>query len=110
MQDVVSLDLPVADDYVPSAGELNNLVYLICKYTVSWQMRATDLAICLSLAGKVVGNEGLSKLCSVTCDYVWDHICGEPDNASASEFFEHMKPILQGWYENTTPEQRSDTN
>jgi len=31
MQDVVSLDLPVADDYVPSAGELIILCILFAS-------------------------------------------------------------------------------
>lgn len=105
-----TLQLPVPDDYTPSAGELNNFVYLICKYTVGWAMRAADLQVCLMMVGgPVKGNEGLSKLCDVTCEYLWDHICGEPEDASPEQFFEHVKPLLQEWYQKATPEERSNT-
>lgn len=109
-----SLDLPVADDYVPSPGELDNFVYLTCKYTVGWPMRKADLAVCLMMAapegGKIVGNAGLSRLASVACDYLWDHICGEPEEPTAEKLREHMKPILQDWYMSTTAEERSNTD
>jgi hypothetical protein len=105
-----SLELPVADDYAPSNGELNNLVYLTCKYTVGWGMRQTDLAVCLMMAGgeeEIRGNKGLSNLCWVTCEYLWDHVAGEPTDINPEQLFDHIKPALQTWYENQTPEQRS---
>lgn len=108
---VLSLELPVADDYTPSDGELNNFVYLVCKYTVGWQMRSADLAVCLMMAGgkdNIVGNAGLSRLCETTCEYLWDHICGEPEEASGEAFFEHIKPLLQRWYNEQNAEERSD--
>ena len=103
-----TLELPVADEYVPGAGEINNIVYLICKYTVGWQMRAVDLQVCQMMAGEIKGNAGLSKLCDVTCEYVWDHICGETDDFTPEQLFDHMKPHLQQWYNNTTVEERND--
>lgn len=105
-----TLELPVADDYVPSEGELNNIVYLICKYTVGWQMRTADLAVCVLMAGgqeAIVGNAGLTKLVEETCEYVWDHICGEPEEPTADQFFDHIKPALQAWYAESTPEERA---
>lgn len=129
-QNTRSLELPINDDYVPSDGELNNFVYLTCKYTVQWPMRQADLAICLELAKSghavaaigedfhnvqtgqnqparlIKGVEGLTRLLEVTCEYLWDHISGEPDEFSPDILFYHMKPILQKWYSNTTPEER----
>jgi len=115
-----TLQLPVSDDYTPPAGELNNFVYLICTwifvlevcppYTVGWAMRAADLQVCLMMVGgPVKGNDGLSKLCDVTCEYLWDHIFGEPEDASPEQFFEHVKPLLQEWYQKATPEERANT-
>lgn len=112
-QNTKSLELPVAEDYTPSEGELNNFVYLTCKYTVGWGMRMADLAVCLTMAGgadKIKGGEGLTKLCDVTCEYLWDHVCGEPDEISPDKLFDHMKPILQEWYNNSTPEDRAKTD
>lgn len=106
------LNLPVADDYRPSDGELNNFVYLTCKYTVGWPMRNVDLAVCLTMAGgkeAIVGNVGLSSLCWETCNYLWDHVCGEPEDVSVERFFEHISVILKEWYTRTTPEERADT-
>lgn len=107
-----TLELPVPDDYVPSEGELNNIVYLVCKYTANWPMRTADLSVCLLMAGgqeEIIGNEGLTRLVEQTCEYVWDHICGEPEEPTADQFFDHIKPILQHWYSNTTPEDRANT-
>lgn len=104
------LELPVADDYVPSEGELNNFVYLTCKYTVGWGMRAADFAVCKMMAGDdIKGNEGLSRLLDVTTEYLWDHICGEPEEPTAEALYEHMRPILGEWYANSTVEDRANT-
>jgi len=104
-----SLDLPVADDYVPGAGELNNFVYAVCKYTVDWPMRNADLTVCLLMAGEIKGNAGLTRLCEVTCEYVWDHICGKPEDFTPDQLFDHMRPSLQLWYNQESVEQRNDT-
>jgi hypothetical protein len=110
-----TLELPIADDYEPTPGELDNFVYLTSKYTVGWIPRAADHAVCLMMAGmmvggnKIVGNEGLTKLCEVTCEYLWDHICGEPEGLTAEDMFTLIKPMLQAWYNNSTPEERADT-
>jgi len=107
------LDIGVLDDYEPSAGELNNIVYLVCKYTANWPMRGADLSICLMMAGmdgEVKGPKGISNLVRVTCDYVWDHVCGEPSDTSPRKFFAHMKPMIEEWYSKTTPEDRAKTS
>lgn len=101
------LDIGVPDDYVPSAGELDNIVYLVCKYTAGWSMRSADLAVCLMMVGEVKGSKGISNLVHVACDYVWDHICGEPSNTSSKKFFEHIKPMLEEWYSKTRPSDRA---
>jgi hypothetical protein len=106
-----TLNIDVPDDYQPSDGEIDNIVYLICKYTVSWGMRQADLAVCKMMAERrgLTGKEGISNLAMVTCEYVWDHICGEPDDTSPEAFFEHMRPMLEEWYGNSTPEERANT-
>lgn len=107
-----TLELPIPDDYVPTPGELDNFVYLTSKYTVGWIPRSADHAICLQMAGgadKIIGNSGLTKLCEETCEYLLDHICGNPENPTVDELFDYMKPTLQQWYNNSTPEQRAST-
>jgi hypothetical protein len=106
----MELNIQVPDDYVPSDGEVNNLVYLTCKYTCGWPMRSVDLLICRQMAGDMRGAEGISKLVKVACEYCWDHVCGEPDDVSVEAFFEHVKHFLEHWYENTTPQERSKTS
>lgn len=106
----MSLDIKVPDDYEPSDGEIDNLVYLTCRYTCGWPMRRVDLHICKMMAGEIRGAEGISRLVSVACDYCWDHVCGEPEETSAEAFFEHIKPMLEHWYAETTPEDRSKTS
>ena len=106
----LELDLPV--DYKPSAGEINNIVYSTLKYTINWAMRACDLGVCVMMAGgaeAIVGNAGVSKLVEVTCEYAWDHLSGEPDEFTAEQLFEHMKPCFHEFYKNFTVEERSDT-
>jgi len=106
----LSLDLPVSDDYVPSAGELNNMIYLCHRSIANWTMRGCDLSVCLMMAGEISGNIGLSHLCEVCCEYIWDHILGEPDEHSPEDFFKHMKMILNAWYKSTTLEERANIN
>jgi len=57
----------------------------------------------------IKGTEGLSRLCEVTCEYLWDHVCGEPEDTSSEGFFNHIKPLLQTWYESQTAEERALT-
>ena len=102
-----TLEINVADDYEPSPGEINNFIYLCCKYTIQWAMRTADLQVCTMMAREIKGNKGLTKLCLVTCEYIWDHIAGEPEEFDADKLFDHMKPVLQEWYKNTTPEDRA---
>jgi len=107
---MVKLDLNLPENYVPSDGEINNFVYLTCKYTVGWNMRDCDLAVCKMMAGPIQGSLGLSRLLEVTTEYLWDHICGEPSLISPKEFAEYMVPYFQEFYANSSPEQRSNTN
>lgn len=107
------LNISVEDDYVPSDGEINNIVYLVCKYTVGWPMRPAGLMVCTTMAGleggKITGNAGISCLVRVTCEYLWDHVCGEPETPTTEELFDHIRPALETWYANSTPEERADT-
>lgn len=104
------LGLPVAADYQPSDGELDNLVYLCLKYTVGWPMRQADKAVVLMMAGEVTGDEGISRVVEQACEYAWDHLAGEPDEFDADKLFDHIKPLLLEWYQNSTPEDRAKTS
>lgn len=101
------LELGLPEDYKPSDGEINNIVYLTCKYTCEWPMRAVDLKVCSLMVGEIKGDAGITKLVETTCEYLWDHICGEPDEVSPQTFEEHMRPILTEWYKIMTPEERA---
>jgi len=105
---------PIADDYELGEGEINNVVYLVLKYTVGWGMRACDLAVCKLMAEgpdqKIRGNEGLEKLVRETCEYAWDHIAGEPDEPTTEQLYEHIAPVITEWYEKTPAEQRQITD
>ena len=111
--EIKRLGLPIPDDYKPTFGELDNFVYLTLKYTVNWIMRQCDRDICIMMASgadAIVGDIGLSNLCHQACEYAWDHIAGEPDEFDSDKLFDHIRPILVRWYENSTPEDREQTN
>ena len=59
------------------------------------------------VADGIVGDVGVSRLVSVVCDYVWDHICGEPDDLSVEQLYDFAQKFLFQWFEETTQEQRS---
>ncbi|KKM23991.1 hypothetical protein LCGC14_1609560 [marine sediment metagenome] len=109
---MAKLTIDIPEDYEPSAGELDNFVYLVCKYTVNFPMRNCDLAVCTTMAstrGPIRGSAGLTRLLEVTCEYVWDHLAGEPDEKSPGDLVEHMVPILEEWYSKSTVEERAIT-
>lgn len=105
----MDLDVQLPEDYSPSDGEIDNITYLTCKYACGWPMRQADLAVCKRMTGEIRGSAGISKYVETVCEYLWDHICGEPEEVSAEDFFKHMKPMLESWYSQTTPEDRSKT-
>jgi hypothetical protein len=103
------LKIAVPDDYEPAEGELNNIVYLCCKYGVEWSMRTADFAVCKMMAGSPVrGAAGISKLVEVTCEYLWDHVCGEPGSFTPESLYEHLRPMLETWYAETDRAERED--
>lgn len=102
----MQIDLPA--DYQPSAGEINNLVYLCCKYTAGWPMRQADLAVVELMRDKELGGKAaIENIVNTACEYVWDHICGEPDDYSPEQFVEYMTPAIEEWYKTSTPEERA---
>lgn len=124
---MAEIEITLPSDYRLTDGEIDNIVYLVCKYTVGWPMRQADLAICKYMAGEGTGVEQIRKLVRVTCEYVWDHICGEPgsgddedeektreivdENAPTTEnFYNYMAPLLMEWFSKTTQEDRSKTS
>lgn len=106
-----SLGLRIVDDYRPSDGELDNLVFLTLKYTIGWPMRQADKAVILQFAGDdLCGDAGISRVVEQACEYAWDHICGKPEDFDTDTLFDHIRPILNEWYDNSNVEQRSDTS
>lgn len=106
------LGLPISDEYLPSYGELDNLAYITCRGTINWPCRTADFVVCLNAAGgpdNIKGDKGISNYVSVICDYLWDHVMGEPENPTAQQLFAHIQAPLFEWYENTTPEERAVT-
>ena len=91
-----------------SPNEANNIVYLTCKYTVQWPMRSVDLAVVQTLINKdLTGPEAMEDLMSVTCEYVWDHLAGEPDEFKPEDLKTHMASMLNEFWE-MSPEQRNE--
>jgi hypothetical protein len=104
------MNLGIPHDYRLEDGEIDNLVYLTCKYSASWGMRAADLAVCQMLAGSpLFGESGVSRLVNVTTRYLWDHILGEPGGTYADDMYAHMVPMLEEWYRLASPEERKST-
>lgn len=103
----MNIDLP--DDYKLTAGEIDNIVYLICKYTVQWPARSVDIHIMSMMLGEARGKDAVETLVQNTCEYVWDHICGEPDEPTTEMLVEHIKPMIEEWFSKTTQEERSVT-
>jgi hypothetical protein len=104
------MQLNLTEDYVPSDGEYNNLCYITCKYTAGWGMRLADLAVCKMMAEEAKGDQAIENFVRTTCEYVWDHICGEPDDVTPDAFYEHIEPMIEEWYKGTTPEERENIN
>jgi hypothetical protein len=99
----------VPDDYEVTPGEIDNIVYLTCRYTVGWPYRAVDLAIIQLMTPPGRGTEYINRLVINTCEYLWDHVCGEPDEFSSEDLVRHIIPLLHEWYTSTTPNLRQDT-
>jgi hypothetical protein len=101
----------VPDDYKLGPGEINNIVYLICKHTCGWPMRAADLAVCNMMRDQSAsGSQEIQSLIEVTVEYVWDHIMGEPYAPSQEMILQHIQPMLQHWYETTPQADREITD
>jgi hypothetical protein len=93
-------------DYRLSDGEIDNIVYLVCKYTVEWNMRQVDKMVCQRMMSEEkTGVSQIQDLVCVTCEYVWDHICGEPDTFTPESLVEHMAPMISSWFENTSSQE-----
>jgi hypothetical protein len=109
--ELLNIDLPA--DYKPSIGELNNLAYITFKYTVGWRMREADFQVSLLMSGgqdNIAGKDGISNFIMNTCEYAWDHICGEPDQFAPIDLYNHLKPYVEVWYKEYTREERDDTS
>lgn len=95
-------------DYELQPAEINNLVYLTCKYGAGWPMRGADLALVLAMRDvELRGEAAVRNTIRVTCEYLWDHILGEPARPSVSGLYRKIAPLVTQWYGRTTSEQRS---
>lgn len=98
-------------DYELSPGEVDNVIYLTCKYTVGWGMRQADKAVVLALLeGGTKGSDCVHRLVQTTCEYLWDHIAGEPDDVTPAQLYEHMVEPLKEWFRTTDQATRSVTD
>jgi hypothetical protein len=97
------------DDYEPTDGELDNIIYLIMKYSVGWMMRQADKFSVLLMSEKEKGPDKIKSVIDNTAEYSWDHIAGEPDEFKPKDIVEHAMPYLSDWFNGTTQEERSDT-
>ncbi len=106
------IEATLPEDYKMSEGEKNNLVYLVCEYTIEWGMRQVDFLACCMMAndGPQTGVEAVRHLTRVSCEYVWDHLCGKPDNFTPNQLYAHMVGQITNWYQNSTPEERALTD
>ena len=103
------LNIEIPDDYKPSDGELDNLVYLALKYGANWQMRGCDKQVVLVMCENTIGSVGISKVLETACEYAWDHILGEPDEGTPEDMYNHLKPLIEEWYSKSTVEERANT-
>lgn len=88
--------------------EMNNIVYLTCKYTISWPMRTADLMVIATMVNKdKTGPEAMDDLMDVTCEYIWDHLCGEPESPQPNDYKTHMVTMLNEFWEMPS-EQRNE--
>lgn len=102
-----SLSLPA--DYKMTDGEIDNIVYLTCKYTIGWNMRQADLHVCKRLMGDAMGPQAVHKLLEATAEYLWDHVCGEPEHFTAQQLYDHMAPAILEFF-TFTPSVRNATS
>lgn len=67
------------ETHQPTPNELNNLLYLSCKY-IGFPMRNCDLSIVNSMSGGTL--EGFK---SAAAEYIWDHLMGEPESPTQED-------------------------
>ena len=91
--------------HIPTDGEMNNLCYLSMKYLIGWQMRGCDFAVVKMVAGRVSSMEELTdRFIPALAEYMWDHICGEPDEPTVEDLtagIEFLKDSLYTMNEHT---------
>jgi hypothetical protein len=92
-------------------GEIDNIVYLCCKYGVGWDMRGADLAVIKMMSGTpLIGPAGMAKLLDETAAYLWDHIMGEPDDPTQAQVRQALEQIIETWWNQTPEAERSKTD
>jgi len=82
---------------------------MTCKYTIQWPMRAADKAVCAMTAGPLRGPDCVHRLVKASCEYVWDHLAGEPEDVTPEQLYEHIAPLLKEWFSKTDQAARSST-
>jgi hypothetical protein len=88
----------VDEAHVPTAGELNNIVYLTMKYLAGWQMRQCDLGVVLAMNTPKSLKELDEAFVPVLAEYVWDHLMGEPDEVTTEDLEYGIRHIAKAVY------------
>ena len=99
--------MPIEHDVELHDNEIDNVLYLTFKYTVEWPMRQVDKAVVLQMTRSQLELEAenpllfqhVSTMLEVACEYVWDHICGEPEEPSTKQLLDHIRPIIDNFFE-----------
>jgi len=98
---IETLGDPVVDleTHVPTEGEINNLCYLSFKYLVGWGMRMADYTVLRMMTPEIKSVKELEEeLVPRLADYMWDHICGEPEEPTTETLEEGCKLMLRMIY------------
>ncbi len=95
----------VPETHVPTANEINNAVYLACRYVAQWPMRQADLGVVLLMSGNSFTSvaELQEKLGQALGEYLWDHILGEPEDPSEEDVVYGVRAVIHALY--TMPEE-----
>lgn len=76
---VASVSVKVSPDWVPTANERNNLVFLCFKYLLGRPNRSVDLAVIEAMAPNIVSVADLrDRYVPAVIGMLWDHWLGKP--------------------------------
>ena len=107
---VASVSVKVSTDWVPTANERNNLVFLCFKYLLGRPNRYRDLAAIEMMAPNIVSVADLrERYIPVVADMLWDHWLGEPEDPSIELVTDYCLAVCDYLYRNEFTERNSLT-